>query len=127
MTNTEEPPDELSELLQTDMVVYLADVIQKWNHLREDYEGLLHLCLIFLGGPNSNQIKFRAPGAYQQARWMAKAVYALKMTLFQEQLDIPDRQKKGLSRVALFVSLVYVRHWHDAIVPPYSTKTTWTS
>ena len=122
MLNAEEPLDEFSESLRTDMVAYLADVIQKTNHPREDYEELLHLCLIFLGGSNRSQTKFRAPGAYHQARWMAKAVYALKMALFREQLDIPDRQKKGLSRVALFVSLVYVRYWHEAIVPQYAPK-----
>ena len=87
------------------MVAYLADVIQKGNHPREDYEELLHFCLMFLGGPVSSQTKFRAPGAYHKARWMAKVVCALKMTLFLE--FYPDRQKKGPSRVVMLISLVY--------------------
>ena len=74
MMDAEESLDEFSESLRNDMVANLTHFIQKGNHPREDYEELLHLCLIFLGGSESSQTKFRAPGAYHQARWMARAV-----------------------------------------------------
>jgi len=75
---------------------------------REDYLELLRLCLIFLGG-SVKDMKFRAPGAMHHARWMAKAIYALKMVLFQDQLTLTAREKSGLTELSLFVALVYGR------------------
>ena len=53
---------------------------------------------------------------------MAKAIYALKIVLFTKQLNIPERELKGMKRVAHFVSLIYVRFWHEAIVSRWAPK-----
>ncbi|KAF0688902.1 Uncharacterized protein FWK35_00037516, partial [Aphis craccivora] len=42
---------------------------------REDYRELLDLSIIYLGGVPPGGIKFRKPGAYHMARWIAKAIY----------------------------------------------------
>ena len=42
-------------------------------------------------------VKFRAPGAVHQARWMAKAIYCLKIYMFQEQFPLTAAEKKGVT------------------------------
>ncbi|GBM99756.1 hypothetical protein AVEN_268025-1 [Araneus ventricosus] len=53
---------------------------------------------------------------------MAKAIYALKIVLFTKQLNISQRELKGMKRVAHFVSLIYVRFWHEAILSRWAPK-----
>jgi len=81
---------------------------------REDYKELLNLCMIFLGGADPADVSFRAPGAFHQARWMAKAIYSLKLFLFQHQFSLTTKEKNSVKELALFVSLIYVRFWHEA-------------
>jgi len=86
-------------------------------HVREDYEEFLKLCLIFLGGANKENASFRAPGAFHHARWLAKAIYSIKIHLFQQQFPLSGKEKVNVKELALFVSLVYVRFWHEATLP----------
>ena len=49
---------------------------------------------------------------------MAKAIYVLKMALLASEVpDLRRQDKEGVRRMALFVSLVYVQHWHEAVLP----------
>jgi len=87
------------------------------SYPREDYKELLELCRIFLRGyPDVNEAKplFRAPGAFNHARWMAKAIYSLKIYLFQKQFSLTAKEKRGIQELVLFVSLIYIRFWHEA-------------
>lgn len=81
---------------------------------REDYRELLQLALVFVGGPSFYVPSFRAPGALHNARWMAKAIYSLKMILFRNQFKLTSRQLKGLMSVSLFVAVIYAKFWHEA-------------
>jgi len=81
---------------------------------REDYEEFIKLCIIFPGGADPAEISFRTPGACHQARWMVKAIYSLKMFLFQHQFTLTTKQKHSVKELALFVSRIYVRCWHEA-------------
>ncbi|KAF0705549.1 Uncharacterized protein FWK35_00037982, partial [Aphis craccivora] len=56
--------------LRQDMQKYYIDAI-KTQQPRDDYFELLKLCQIFLGKPEKTEVRFRAPGALHQARWMA--------------------------------------------------------
>lgn len=104
------------------MIDYLQEVIRDGSHPREDYKELLCLSLLFLGGWSESDFKFRVPGALHQARWMAKAIYALKIALFNKQFQITARELKGIRKVAYFVSLIYVRFWHEAVVSRWAPK-----
>ena len=46
---------------------------------RDDYRELLELTIIFLGGTPRRGIHFMYPGAIHRARWMARAIYCIKM------------------------------------------------
>ena len=67
--------------------------------------------MIFLGGIPKKGILFRIPGAVSHARWMAKATYAFKIYLFQDQFQVSKREKNSLRRIFIFLSRVYIRAW----------------
>lgn len=68
--------------------------------MRDAYREMVELSLIYLGGDSENKLKIRPPGAMHQARWMARAIYALKMCLLQDQLKISVKDKRALQDVS---------------------------
>lgn len=117
------PTDEVFEQrglqhLRTVTVDYLERALQG-KQPRADYRELLLLSYIFLGGKNI-PATFRSPGAAHHARWMAKALYSLKLFLFQSQvksqIHVTARDAKALLSLSLFSSLLYARAWNEAPV-----------
>jgi len=64
---------------------------------REDYRELLELSLIFLGEIPQRGVRFRAPGAFHHARWMAKLLYVLKLNLFKDQFRLTEHRVWNLT------------------------------
>ncbi|KAG0711831.1 hypothetical protein GWK47_019771 [Chionoecetes opilio] len=64
------------------------NALESGLHPMEDYEELLWLSYLFLGEDLRKDYRFRAPGAFHQARWMAKGIYALKIFLFRGQVKL---------------------------------------
>ncbi|ESO10916.1 hypothetical protein HELRODRAFT_167432 [Helobdella robusta] len=87
------------------------------HHSRSDYKKLINLCLIFLERFQSENIVFAAPGAFHHARWMAKAIYSLKINLFREQFQLTIFEKQGFHDICLFIINIYVKVWLDAPKP----------
>ncbi|XP_050549011.1 uncharacterized protein LOC126910464 [Daktulosphaira vitifoliae] len=99
--------DNLLQLRQ-DMRSYYIDAIET-QQPRDDYLEIINLCRIFLGKSEESKVGFRTPGAFHQARWMAKAIYCLKIYMFQDQFELTAAEKKGVTEISLFVSLLYCR------------------
>lgn len=75
----------------------------------------LELIIIFLGGSPPRGIKFTKPGALHLARWMAKAIYCLKILIFRNQFpEITEIKVIGLIEVAGFVIMCYSVFWFNA-------------
>ncbi|KAL4132318.1 hypothetical protein QTP88_009490 [Uroleucon formosanum] len=55
---------------------------------RNDYKELLELTMIFLGAKPNNTTFFHTPGATHHARWMAKAIYCLKIYIFRNEFKL---------------------------------------
>lgn len=81
---------------------------------RDDYRELLELAILFLGAVPSRGVIFRAPGPMHHARWMAKAIYVLKVWLFRSQFKINAKEEIGLREMCCFVTLVYLESWFTA-------------
>ncbi|XP_057336674.1 uncharacterized protein LOC130675159 [Microplitis mediator] len=81
------------------------------HHPRNDYKELLNLCCIFLGGIPSTGIKFKVPGAAHHARWLAKAIYCLKIYMFKSQFHIRADEVSKLRRICLFIVKIYIKGW----------------
>lgn len=102
----------------------------KQKHPRDDYKELLQLTVIFLGAvPHEQQHPtFMTPGAVHRARWMARAIYCLKIWMFRDQFarlisqrpsssrtaTRVDRLFSGVYQVCLFVAEHYVKAWFSA-------------
>ena len=76
---------------------------QKKYKIRRDYQELLELTVIFLGGNIPNGNRFRQPGDLSHARWMAKAIYSIEIYMFREQFRLTDRGIRGLREFCIFL------------------------
>ncbi|CAH0562945.1 unnamed protein product [Brassicogethes aeneus] len=88
----------------------------KENHPRDDYKELLTLAGLLIG-LNIASTSILKPGALHRARWMAKAIYCMKIELL---LDLEENQTafrvtayelQGLKRFNRFVVCVYIESW----------------
>ena len=120
--NDEGSLDEWSESQRLSMIDFFKGVLHYGSQPREDYFELIQLSLVYLGGYDLDLPRFRAPKAYHQARWMAKAIYVLKIALFSQQLELTRSETEGVPRLARFVSLIYVRFWHEASISTFAPK-----
>jgi hypothetical protein len=64
-----------------ELLHFLETQLQQYQP-RDDYQELLQLAIIFLGGTPSKGISFKAPAGLHHGRWMAKALYSLKVWMF---------------------------------------------
>jgi len=86
--------DAYTSVVRAQMVKYYTTALLE-SHPREDYKELIQLCLIFLGRSEASAVSFRLPGAFHQARWMAKAIYCLKLYLFQDQFTMTTKDRRA--------------------------------
>ena len=88
------------------------------NLPRCDYKEMLEVSKVILGGTIERKkgytYKLQRPGADHHARWMAKAIYILKMSLLRHQLDLHWQTKKRVEKMSLFVVFVYMKSWFSA-------------
>lgn len=91
------------------------------KEIRDDYRELNDLILKFFGVKTTKP--FRVPGATNNARWMARIIYAIKTYLFRNHLGLRSNFLDSLERFCLFVALVYTKHWNrctSAIDAPHN-------
>lgn len=84
----------------------------KEHSKRDDYAELTDLALKFFGESTIETKGFMVPGAVNNSRWMARAIYILKCFLFRYQLDFDEELLDRLRRFSLFVSTIYVKYWN---------------
>lgn len=105
-------PIEYEELRSPVVNEFFEEAIPHVNsdHLRNDYAELNDLVLKFFGIQTSKP--FNVPGATSNARWMSRAIYALKTYLFRRHLFLDSNFLHSLHRFCLFVALIYTKHWN---------------
>jgi hypothetical protein len=97
---------------KVDVCAYLAGLLSVNIHMpRDDYKEMVQLTLIVLGQNPTSGVTFHKPGAIHKARWMAVALYGMKMFLFREQLQYSEEQCSKLHRFVQFITLFYVPSW----------------
>jgi len=99
----------------TSLIMFYKAELEK-SFIRDDYRELVELCVVFLGGDTNKKIKIRPPGAMHQARWMARAIYSLKICLLQSQVRMIVKDKRALQDVCLFIVTLYVKPWLECTV-----------
>ncbi|XP_067621941.1 uncharacterized protein [Eurosta solidaginis] len=98
------------ETMINELVEFYYNELEK-SIVRDDHRELIELAIIFLGGNSENKIKIRPPGALHQARWMARAIYSIKICLLQSQFKMSVKDEQGLRDISLFIVTVYVKPW----------------
>lgn len=91
------------------------------KNIRDDYAEITDLSLKFLGIPT--QSSFKVPGALNNARYMNKAIYSLKMYLFRNELNLDVETEEKLQRFCLFIAIIYTKFWNQcsvAVDAPYN-------
>lgn len=81
---------------------------------RDDHAEFLELRHIFLGITPARSLRFHYPGTVHHARWMAKAIYSLKMSVSRDQFKLTAKEEKGLVDICIFIVDVYVSIWFKA-------------
>lgn len=106
---------EIVDVVKVDVVNFCENELKKGT-FRDDYKELLELTLIFLG-QKEGVIKFRPPGAIHHARWMAKAIYSLKIFMFSSQFHLTTKELNALRDICLFIVKFYVKIWFQCTKP----------
>ncbi|XP_074112021.1 uncharacterized protein LOC141535796 [Cotesia typhae] len=60
------------------------------------------------------EIFFKRPGAIHHARWMAKAIYSLKMFLFRNEFKLSNKELDGLRQICIFIVTLYLKAWFSS-------------
>ncbi|XP_044584232.1 uncharacterized protein LOC123264797 isoform X2 [Cotesia glomerata] len=60
------------------------------------------------------KISFKRPGAVHHARWMAKAIYSLKMYLFRDEFKLSQKELHGLRHFCIFIVTLYLKAWFSS-------------
>lgn len=94
----------------------------KEKHPRDDYKEFLEVMITFLGGTRPGGNSFRMPGAFHQARWMAKAIYVLKIYLFREQYVLSSNDMLGIKDLCIFLANLYIQPWFNAPIPEVAPR-----
>lgn len=91
---------------RANLLIFCNKMLQK-NYIRADYEEFLQLAVMCIDP--ETRFKLKLPGAIHHARWMAKAIYGLKMFIFRNQFSAEDVSTDMLKRFVLFVLRVYLK------------------
>ncbi|KAI5751469.1 hypothetical protein M8J77_007769 [Diaphorina citri] len=81
---------------------------------RDDYKELLELVLVFIGTLDGREVGFKTPGAISHARWMAKAIYCLKIYLFRGQFQLTVKELSALEAICIFLVRIYCQAWFNS-------------
>lgn len=97
-----------------EILLFCLKILKIDQETRHDYTEFLELVVMLLGGTIPKGNKIRKPGAYHQARWMAKAIYSIKIFLLRSEFEISEVEEKALCRICGFVVVNYVKSWFTA-------------
>jgi hypothetical protein len=79
---------------------------------REDYKELCELIAVFLGADlSTSQFNIRRPGADHHARFMAKAIYYLKIYILQNCFHLRPKEVKEVKRMAIYIAVFYGKYF----------------
>ena len=113
-------PSDSNILVQQGKTVqtWVETVLSKNMFAREDYRELAEMICVFLGGELPRRLHIRKPGADHHARFMAKAIYFLKIYLLSKSFFMTVEEKHIVDRMALFIGLFYGKYLLESSLIP---------
>ena len=118
----------------THQAIVVKEFAQELNEseewIREDYQELNELLIIYFGGtvrrsggnrdPYDHAWTMKRPGAVSHARFIAKAIYLIKINMTSHQLPmhvLTADQKFLVERVSKFVLFIYGKYFLQSMIP----------
>ena len=105
-----------TRLLDSMRVDSLKILNSKADMKRDDYLEFIELCKVFLG--DQKELTFKRPGAIHKARWMAKLLYSIKITLLENDIaQLPQgtvttkHQLPKIRDFVMFATIIYSSWW----------------
>ena len=91
---------------------FLQECLANKTFPHEDYKEFCELAVLYLGG-HVDSFKFQTPGPVHHARFMAKAIYYLKMSLLFSQLCkiFHPRELVEIEVMSEFTAVFYSKWW----------------
>ena len=83
---------------------------------RGDYKELCQLIVVYLGGVVQD-FQFKRPGACHHARFMAKAIYSIKMAMLGNLNIVDNEMEKVILETAEFSAIFYGPWFLKSAVP----------
>ena len=106
----------LSDVLD-DIKTFVTDQLGM-SHQRKDYQELIQLVLVFIGGVPSPDLAFRKPGAIHCARFMLRLLYSPKIYIFRDAgFKMTDREIRSLGEFCVFGIAAYTKPWFLSRLP----------
>ena len=102
--------------LARDVLEWGQSELDKGTFPRDDYRELLQLIVVFLGGTVEG-FSFRFPQQDSNARWMAKAIYNLKLRLLSNIFVMTPEENSFVKMISEFVCCVYAKYWFTTPLP----------
>lgn len=102
--------------LAADVLEWAQNELEKGTFPRDDYRELLELIVITLGGTVEG-FSFRFPQQDSNARWMAKAIYNLKLRLLSNVFKMSPEESAFVQMISEFVCCVYAKYWFTTPIP----------
>ena len=101
-------------------IQFYKDLLQKRSRkgkylVRDDYKELVETSMMLLGETPEN-FSWKKPGAAHKAKICAFGIYINKALAFSEQLDYETVTVKPLTRVATFITTLYVPYYMSASI-----------
>ena len=101
------------EALKFYKMVLQKRTVQGKFYIRDDYKELVETSMVLLGDTPPN-FSWKKPGAAHKARFCAFGIYINKGLAFSDQLGFDEETIHALTRVARFVTTLYVPYFISA-------------
>ena len=111
-----ENSSENSQKLAKSVLQWAEEQLLRETFPREDYKEFMQLVVISLGGKIPG-FAFRLPQNDSNARWMAKAIYNLKIRLLSKVFVMTTEEAIFVQRISEFVMVFYCRYWFTGSLP----------
>ena len=101
-----------------------------FSNQRDDYREFCELIVVYLGGRLTRkrkngtlsypEFRMRYPGAFTYARFLAKSLYLIKMSMMLDVIPeeiIPAEKRNSVDQMVLFIVLFHARYFLQAFLP----------
>ena len=93
------------------MLAWAQEHLRSGTFPRDDHREMCCLIVTYLSGHLPEKYQMRRPGAASEARFMADALYILKIALLKSQLQLSGKEEENVKKLAVFIALFHAPYF----------------